>query len=316
MFFGGERERQRHERPDAPSHPRRGANGPHHLRREGSGHEVSADRAHCGRPKGAPNVLVILIDDVGFGASSAFGGPCQTPNAERLAAGGLKYNRFHTTALCSPTRQALLTGRNHHSVGMGGITEIATGSPGYCSVLPNTVSPLARDAEAERLRHGAVRQVPRSAGVGDEPGRPVRCLAHRRRRLRILLRLHRRRGAPVVSRRSTRARRRIEVKKTPEEGYHFMEDMTDKAIGWIGQQKALDPRQAVLRLLRAGRDACAAPRAEGMGGQVQGQVRRGLGQAARGDLCAAEEARRHPAGLPAHARATRRSPRGTTCRRI
>ncbi|RPH55530.1 MAG: arylsulfatase, partial [Acidobacteria bacterium] len=95
-------------------------------------------------PKGAPNVIVILIDDVGFGASSAFGGPCQTPNAERLATTGLKYTRFHTTALCSPTRQALLTGRNHHSVGMGGITEIATGAPGYCSVLPNTAAPLAK----------------------------------------------------------------------------------------------------------------------------------------------------------------------------
>jgi hypothetical protein len=83
-------------------------------------------------PEGAPNVLIILIDDAGFGSSSAFGGPCQTPNAEKLAANGLKYNRFHTTALCSPTRAALLTGRNHHSAGMGGITEIATGAPGYC----------------------------------------------------------------------------------------------------------------------------------------------------------------------------------------
>src|SRR5262245_42113175 len=82
-------------------------------------------------PEGAPNVLVILIDDVGFGASSAFGGPCNTPNAEKLAANGLKYNRFHTTALCSPTRAALLSGRNHHAVGMGGITEIATSAPGY-----------------------------------------------------------------------------------------------------------------------------------------------------------------------------------------
>ena len=66
-------------------------------------------------PKGAPNVLIILIDDAGFGSSSAFGGPCQTPNAEKLAEVGLKYNRFHTTALCSPSRQAMLTGRNHHS---------------------------------------------------------------------------------------------------------------------------------------------------------------------------------------------------------
>jgi arylsulfatase A-like enzyme len=95
-------------------------------------------------PQGAPNVLLILLDDVGFGAASAFGGPCQTPTAERLAAEGLRYNRFHTTALCSPTRQALLTGRNHHSAGMGGITEIATGAPGYSSVLPNTMSPIAR----------------------------------------------------------------------------------------------------------------------------------------------------------------------------
>src|SRR5262245_37206244 len=77
-------------------------------------------------PAGAPNVLIVLIDDAGFGSSSAFGGPCQTPNAERLANGGLKYTRFHTTALCSPTRAALLSGRNHHAVGMGGITEIAT----------------------------------------------------------------------------------------------------------------------------------------------------------------------------------------------
>ena len=77
-------------------------------------------------PAGAPNVVVILIDDVGFGALSAFGGPCETPAFERLASGGLRYNRFHNTALCAPSRAALLTGRNHHSVGMGNITELAT----------------------------------------------------------------------------------------------------------------------------------------------------------------------------------------------
>src|SRR5439155_8874055 len=83
------------------------------------------------RPQqGAPNVLIVLLDDVGFASSSTFGGPCQTPNFEKLAGNGLKYNRFHSTALCSPTRQALLTGRNHHSVNMGGISEIATSAPG------------------------------------------------------------------------------------------------------------------------------------------------------------------------------------------
>src|SRR4051794_34946987 len=94
-------------------------------------------------PEGAPNVLLIMLDDVGFGASSTFGGPCETPVCDRLATEGLRYTRFHTTALCSPTRQALLTGRNHHSVGMGGITEIATSAPGYNSIRPNTKAPVA-----------------------------------------------------------------------------------------------------------------------------------------------------------------------------
>ncbi|MBL8661052.1 MAG: arylsulfatase [Rhodospirillales bacterium] len=87
-------------------------------------------------PEGAPNVLLILTDDVGFGASSTFGGPIQTPTLQRLADNGLRYNMFHTTALCSPTRAALITGRNHHSVASGVITEFATGYPGYNSLVP------------------------------------------------------------------------------------------------------------------------------------------------------------------------------------
>src|SRR5450631_2510620 len=89
-------------------------------------------------PKGAPNVLLILTDDVGFGASSPFGGPIQTPNVQQLADTGLRYNTFHTTALCSPTRAALITGRNHHSVASGVITEMATGYPGYNSLVPKS----------------------------------------------------------------------------------------------------------------------------------------------------------------------------------
>ena len=89
-------------------------------------------------PKGAPNVLLILTDDVGFGASSTFGGPIQTPNFQRLADSGLRYTMFHTTALCSPTRAALITGRNHHSVASGVITEMATGYPGYNSLVPKS----------------------------------------------------------------------------------------------------------------------------------------------------------------------------------
>jgi arylsulfatase len=94
-------------------------------------------------PKGAPNVLLILLDDVGFGASSAFGGPCRTPVLEALAKRGLRYTQFHTTALCSPTRAALITGRNHHAVHSAAITEAATGFPGYDSVMQKDTATVA-----------------------------------------------------------------------------------------------------------------------------------------------------------------------------
>ena len=191
-------------------------------------------------PKGAPNVLVILIDDCGFGASSAFGGPIPTPTADRLAANGLKFNRFHTTALCSPTRQALLTGRNHHSVNMGGICEIATSAPGYTSVLPKNKAPLAMTLKLngyataqfgkchevpvwETSPMGPFDQWPTGGGgfeyfygfIGGETNQYY----------------------PAIYEGTTP----IEPEKTPEEGYHFTEDMTNKAIGWVRQQKALMP---------------------------------------------------------------------------
>ncbi|HOP45142.1 MAG TPA: sulfatase-like hydrolase/transferase, partial [Flavobacteriales bacterium] len=94
-------------------------------------------------PEDAPNVVVVLIDDIGFGSSSAFGGPIHMPTLDKLAASGLKYNRFHTTALCSPTRVALLTGRNHHVNNAGAIMELATGFPGNTGIRPQSVTPLA-----------------------------------------------------------------------------------------------------------------------------------------------------------------------------
>jgi arylsulfatase len=93
-------------------------------------------------PTGAPNVLLILTDDVGFGASSTFGGPIETPNFQRIADAGLRYSMFHTTALCSPTRAALISGRNHHSVASGVITEFATGFPGYNSLIPKSAGSI------------------------------------------------------------------------------------------------------------------------------------------------------------------------------
>jgi len=95
-------------------------------------------------PKGAPNVLLIMTDDVGFGATSTFGGPIPTPIFDRLAANGLRYSQFHTTALCSPTRAALLTGRNAHSVGSGMITELASGHDGYTSIIPRSAATIGQ----------------------------------------------------------------------------------------------------------------------------------------------------------------------------
>src|SRR3982751_196104 len=191
-------------------------------------------------PKGAPNVLVILLDDVGFGASSAFGGPIHMPNAEKLAANGLKYNRFHTTALCSPTRAALLTGRNHHTVGMGGITEIASGAPGYNSLIPNTCAPIALTLKLNgyaTAQFGKCHEVPvwQTSPAGPFDQWPTGGGGFEYFYGFIGGEAHQ--WYPSLYEGTTP----IEVKKTPEEGYHFMEDMTDKAIGWISQQKALIP---------------------------------------------------------------------------
>jgi arylsulfatase len=189
-------------------------------------------------PQGAPNVLVVLLDDVGFGASSAFGGPCQTPNFEKLAANGLKYNRFHTTALCSPTRQALLTGRNHHTVGMGGITEIATSAPGYNSILPNTCSPIARTLKLNgysTAQFGKCHEVPvwQTSPMGPFDAWPTGGGGFEY--FYGFIGGETNQYYPAIYEGTTP----IEPEKTPEQGYHFTQDMTDRAIKWVSQQKAL-----------------------------------------------------------------------------
>lgn len=202
-------------------------------------------------PKGAPNVLIVMLDDVGFGGSSAFGGPCNTPTAERLAAGGLKLNRFHTTALCSPTRQALLTGRNHHSVGMGGITEIATSAPGNSSVRPKDKAPIAETLMLNgysTAQFGKCHEVPvwetspmgpfgqwPTGGRGFEYfygflGGPTNQFY------------------PTIYVRTTP----VEPGKTPERGYHFTEDMTDTAVKWVRQQMALMPDKPIFMYFAPG----------------------------------------------------------------
>jgi arylsulfatase A-like enzyme len=189
-------------------------------------------------PEGAPNVLIVLIDDVGFAASSAFGGPILTATAERLAAGGLKYNRFHTTALCSPTRAALLSGRNHHAVGMGGITEIATSAPGYNSLRPKSAAPLAETLKLNgysTAQFGKCHEVPvwQTSPMGPFDNWPSGGGGFEY--FYGFIGGETNQYAPAIYHNTTP----IEPDRTPEEGYHFTEDMTDHAIDWIRQQKAL-----------------------------------------------------------------------------
>jgi arylsulfatase len=190
-------------------------------------------------PAGAPNVLIVLIDDAGFGSSSAFGGPCQTPNAERLAKGGLKYTRFHTTALCSPTRAALLSGRNHHAVGMGGITEIATSAPGYNSLRPNTCAPLAEVLKLNgysTAQFGKCHEVPvfEATPIGPYDHWPTGSgFEH----FYGFIGGETSQYAPPLYDGTTP----VQAERTAEEGYHLTEDLADKAIGYIRQQKAIAP---------------------------------------------------------------------------
>jgi arylsulfatase A-like enzyme len=191
-------------------------------------------------PPGAPNVLIVLLDDVGFGASSAFGGPCATPNAERLAARGLKYNRFHTTALCAPTRQALLTGRNHHSVGMGSITETATSAPGNSSLRPNTKAPLAMTLKLNgysTAQFGKCHEVPvwQSSPLGPFDAWPSGGGGFET--FYGFIGGENNQWDPALYDGTTP----VEPPGTPEEGYHLTEDLADRACAWVRQQKALMP---------------------------------------------------------------------------
>ena len=187
-------------------------------------------------PEGSPNVLLILLDDVGFGMCSTFGGPVETPNMEKLAKNGLTYNRFHTTALCSPTRAALLAGRNHHSVGTGVIIEMGTGYPGYTGIIPKEtalISQVLRDNGFATSMFGKWHNTPEGdispAGPFDRWPTGLgfdyfygfnQGEAHH--------------FYPTLYRNTVA----VEAPETPEEGYHLTTDMTDEAIGWIRNTRA------------------------------------------------------------------------------
>ena len=188
-------------------------------------------------PEGAPNVVVILIDDIGFGASSAFGGPIPMPTLDKVAANGLRYNRFHTTALCSPTRVALLTGHNHHANNAGAIMELATAFPGNTGIRPREITTLA-----QILRHNGFS----TAAFGkyhETPPWEVSVSGPYDRwptgsgfdKFYGFIGGETNQWAPAVFDGVTR----VEVPQTKD--YHFTTDMTDQAIRWVSAQKSLTP---------------------------------------------------------------------------
>lgn len=199
---------------------------------------TAPERFEVKAPEKAPNVVVVLVDDIGFGHSSAFGGPINMPTLERLAANGLKYNRFHTTALCSPTRMALLSGYNHHSNNAGAIMEVATAFPGNSAIRPQTITTAAQVLRMngystaafgkyhetppwEASVSGPYDRWPTGSGfdkfygfIGGETNQ----------------------WHPMVYDGTTRAYPNVE-----DPNYHFTTDMTNQAIGWMNTQQSLTP---------------------------------------------------------------------------
>jgi arylsulfatase len=192
-------------------------------------------------PEGAPNVLLILTDDTGFGHAATFGGAAATPTLDRLAASGLRYNRVHTTALCSPSRAALLTGRNHHSVGTGVIIEMGTGYPGYTGIVPRTTAGLPEVLRLNGYATAAFGKWHNTPATEISPAGPFDrwptgstwgfeyfygfMQGETHQYYPALYRM----TAPVSALR------------TPEEGYNLTEDIADEAIGWINSVNATHP---------------------------------------------------------------------------
>jgi arylsulfatase A-like enzyme len=192
-------------------------------------------------PAGAPNVVVILLDDVGFGQVSTFGGPVPTPELDKLADRGLRYNRFHTTAICGPSRAALITGRNHHNCGVGFLAEWATGFPSYNNMIPKSTATVGavlkgngyatswfgknhNTPDWESSVAGPFDRWPTGMGfdyfygfIGGETNQYY----------------------PVLFENTVA----VEPNKSPEDGYHLVADMTDRAINWVRYSKAVAPQK-------------------------------------------------------------------------
>lgn len=220
-------------------------------------------------PEKAPNVLIVLIDDMGFGQSSAFGGPIHMPTAEQLANGGLRYNQFYTTALCSPTRAALLTGRNHHTNNFGSIAETATSFPGQTGQRPNSVASIAEMLRLNGYSTAAFGKSHETAAWEVSPSGPTDRWPTRQGfdKFYGFIGGETNQWAPLIYDGMTQ----VEHPKDPN--YNFMTDMTNQAIKWVQSEKSLTPDKPFFIYFAPGAThAPHSPCAEGVDCQIQRQV--------------------------------------------
>ena len=191
-------------------------------------------------PADAPNILIVLIDDAGPGLPSTFGGEVHTPTLDRIVEEGIAYNRFHTTAMCSPTRASLLTGRNHHRVGNGQIAELANDWDGYAGIIPKSSALAPRCSRTTATATARFGKVAQHAGEETTAAGPFENWPTGYR-LRVFLRLPRRRGLAVRAEPGPQHHRSSRRPGRPEQGYHLSEDLADDAIGWLRKHKAFQP---------------------------------------------------------------------------
>ena len=188
-------------------------------------------------PKGAPNVVIILIDDLGMGATTAFGGPINTPTMDRLSKSGIRYNNFNTTSLCSPTRMSIKTGRNHHTTNTGSIMETSTAFPGNTGALPGSVAPLAETLRLNGYSTAAFGKWHETAAWETSVSGPFdRWPTHQGfDKFYGFIGGETDQWAPLIFDGVTR------INPPTTEGYHFTTDMTNQAINWVKAQQSLTP---------------------------------------------------------------------------
>ena len=203
-------------------------------------------------PAGAPNVLIILLDDTGFGHAGAFGGAVDTPTMDKLAAEGLRYTRFHTTALCSPTRAALLTGRNHHSVATGVVTEMGTGYPGYTGIVPGSAAALPEILRLNGYTTAAFGKWHNTPDTEVSPAGPFDRWPTGRTwgfdYFYGFMNGETHQFYPVLYRDTTP----VVQPKSPEQGYYLTTDLADEAIGWLRRVNATNPQKPWLLYFSTG----------------------------------------------------------------